>query len=374
MTDDPFAATRAAVDALVATGARPAVAVAIDLGDEVVEAGAGPIDEGSLFYTFSAVKAVHSAATVQLADRGRLDLDATVESLLPGFGANGKEAITVRQLLAHRAGLPDGPYPDHQKREQIFWYYHRTLDQQLADIAALTPAWAPGTDVGYHGLTLQPLLSGIIEAVDGRPAPRYIAEEVFAPLGIDDFTLGLPADRSARRVKMVDLTPGQAYGEPLVYNTPDMEAWPCGGFTTARAFARVFRGLLDALAGRDESVWSPRAVAEMTFPHSAGQRDRRLGTTIPWGLGVLIVPPWSGGATPRKGLNGGAMFGPATPGAFGHAGNVFGSTAFADPHRDAAVVVLTNGLVTAETGAPQFIRLLGTALGDVDAFRAQKLR
>ncbi len=349
------AETRRQVD----EGVRPAIHAYVEhAGTTVADVRAGPIDEATLFYTFSAVKAVQSIAAAQLADRGLLDFDQPVATYIPEFAQAGKQDITVRQLITHRAGLPDGP-ADGALRGAA-WYYLRPFPDQIADICAAAPEWEPGTAHGYHGLTLQPLLCELIARISGRAAPDYMREEVFAPLGVTDFFVGLPPEHDARRAAMVDLT--GAYPQPLVYNLEAMHRWPCGGFTNAAQFARVLRGLLDAVLGKPSPLMSGAMAREMTAIHVAGFRDRRLGGYVPWGMGLSVKPAWS---TAGRGMGAAGMFGTrSAPGSFGHAGNIYGSTAFADPVNDVTCVVMTNGLLAAKRAAPSMRCLVDAAYAD----------
>ena len=122
-----------------------------------------------------------------------LDPDAPVAKYWPEFAANGKDAITVRQVLSHQAGLPlvDGDF---------------TLDEALvvgrrwsAQLAAQAPIWEPGTKHGYHMRTFGWLVGELVRRVDGRTIGQFLRDEIAAPLGLD-FWIGLPeADRTARR-------------------------------------------------------------------------------------------------------------------------------------------------------------------------------
>ena len=123
--------------------------------------------------------------TVALASsRGWLDYDERVATYWPEFGQNGKEQITVRQLLAHQAGLPVIDVPlDAEKLAD--------LGGVAEAIAAQRPAWEPGTRHGYHGLSLGWYEGELIRRVDpqhrtlGRFIARgYLYKEIALELGI----------------------------------------------------------------------------------------------------------------------------------------------------------------------------------------------
>jgi CubicO group peptidase (beta-lactamase class C family) len=157
-----------------------------------------PWQRDSIVNVFSTTKGVASLAVAVAASRGLLDYDAKVVDYWPEFGQAGKDAITVRQLLSHQAGLaaiePPLTLADIADPEQLG-----------ARIAGQAPAWAPGTRNGYHAATLGWYQSELTRRVDplGRTLGRFFAEEVATPLGLD-FHIGLPAsvdrDRVARLV------------------------------------------------------------------------------------------------------------------------------------------------------------------------------
>ena len=143
-------------------------------------------EAGTAAVIFSGTKGIMATALMLLVDRGALDLDATVASYWPEFAAGGKQAITVRQLGSHAAGLPGAPPP---------------ID--LADgsapreLAAAVAALAPLVDVGrpsYHAATYGLLVGELIRRIDGRSPGRFVAQELVWPLGDLEIRIGLPLD------------------------------------------------------------------------------------------------------------------------------------------------------------------------------------
>ncbi|MBF6330117.1 serine hydrolase domain-containing protein [Nocardia transvalensis] len=135
---------------------------------------------------FSATKGVAATVVHRLADRGLVDYDAPVADYWPDFGVNGKETITVRQLLTHRAGLSALP-PIAAGLEEVL--DHELMEQRLA---AAKPDRLLGRPT-YHALTFGWLLAGLARAVTGRGMGELIRTEVCEPLGIDGIHLGRPA-------------------------------------------------------------------------------------------------------------------------------------------------------------------------------------
>src|SRR5690606_28900555 len=127
-----------------------------------------------------------SAMTLAVARaRGWIDYDAPVARYWPEFAQSGKDAITVRQLLGHEAGLVllDEKLPV----ETLF-----ELDQVARVLARQTPAWPPGTRHGYHTMTLGFYMQELIRRVDPahRTLGRFFHEEIAEPLGLE-FWIGL---------------------------------------------------------------------------------------------------------------------------------------------------------------------------------------
>jgi CubicO group peptidase (beta-lactamase class C family) len=112
----------------------------------------------------------------------------------PEFAQNGKQAITVRQLLSHRAGLAalDEPISTEALADP---------DRSAARLARQAPLWEPGHRQGYHAWTLGFYEGELLRRVDptGRSIGVAFAEDIATPLGIE-FHIGLPAHVGAERL------------------------------------------------------------------------------------------------------------------------------------------------------------------------------
>lgn len=153
-----------------------------------------PWTQDTLVTVFSTSKGMAASAMAVAHSRNLFDLDAAVASYWPEFGEAGKESITVRQLLAHEAGLPviDAPLDIAAIAD------HGRLGRALA---AQAPKWIPGTTHGYHAVTLGWYVSELLHRVDpgGRRVGRFFAEEVASVLGVE-FHLGLPDSVESDRI------------------------------------------------------------------------------------------------------------------------------------------------------------------------------
>jgi CubicO group peptidase (beta-lactamase class C family) len=149
-----------------------------------------PWERDTLALVYSVTKGAAAILCHQLVREGLLDLDAPVASYWPEFGAAGKGEITVRTLLAHRAGLPllETALP-----------FETLLDEgaAAAALARQAPVWEPGTNHGYHTLTFGWLVGEIVHRVTGKTLGNAFRERIAEPLGID-FFIGLPESEEGR--------------------------------------------------------------------------------------------------------------------------------------------------------------------------------
>ena len=283
---------------------------------------------------FSATKGVASTVIHRLADRGLLDYDAPVAEYWPEFGANGKAAITVRDVMRHRAGLSH--LRGVRKRELLD---HRHMEERIA-------AAATGPHVGrsaYHALTYGWLLSGLARAVTGKGMRALMRTEVAAPLDTDGVHLGRPpADAPTRVARIIGpqlnipnpvfnaVAPAVAildrsggFGSmyfpgmkavvqrdmPLL----DTELPSANGVITARALARMYGAIANAgmIDGR-RYLSAERVAALAGRPNLRPDRNLIMPLAFHLGFHGLPVP----GVLPGFGHVGlGGSFGWAIPGA-----------------------------------------------------------
>lgn len=171
-------------------------------GEKVVDLWGGyrdaerrePWEQDTLVLVYSVSKGLTAMAIAAAHGKGMIDLDERVATYWPEFVQNGKQDVTVRQLLAHQAGVPTvNETLTVEKMADPEW---------LADaIVAQQPAWEPGTQRGYHYLTIGWCSAELIRRVDPqrRGFARFFREEVAEPLGIE-FYFGVPEDISPERV------------------------------------------------------------------------------------------------------------------------------------------------------------------------------
>ncbi|HEY1442746.1 MAG TPA: serine hydrolase domain-containing protein [Mycobacterium sp.] len=295
---------------------------------------------------FSASKGMASTVIHRLADRGLIDYDAPVAEYWPEFGANGKSALTVREVMRHRAGLSGlrGATKDDLLD-------HLVMEERLA-------AAAPGRLLGkpaYHALTYGWLMSGLARAVTGKGMRALIREELAQPLGTDGLHLGRPPAEAPTRVAEI-ITPQNMPGNPaLNYAVVKLGTQLSGGFrsmyfdgliaavqgeiplldaempaangvATARALARMYGAIANGGEIDGSQFLSRELVAGLTGRRSL-KRDRNILVPLSFHLGYHSVP-----------------FGNVMPG-FGHVG-MGGSFGWADPATGVAFAFVHNRLLS----------------------------
>ena len=159
-------------------------------GDLVLDAVGGPhLDADSVMVPFSVTKNTIGLTVGLLIERGLLDLDAPLRSTGRSSPRKDKQAITVRQLLSHQAGLP-------QATPSLTWA--ELLDDHAAAerLAQSRPFWQPGSAFGYHAVTIGNLASELVFRVTGRTLNEFYEQELRHPLDVD-FFLGLPREHEA---------------------------------------------------------------------------------------------------------------------------------------------------------------------------------
>jgi len=159
-------------------------------GDKVVDLWGGirnkqtgePWEQDTMVIVFSTTKGLATMTLAVAHSRGWLDYDERVCAYWPEFAQCGKERITVRQLLAHQAGL-------YALDEPVDRRLVADLDRLAFVLARQKPAWEPGTRQGYHAITLGFYESELLRRVDPqhRSLGQFFQDEIATPLGLDVF-------------------------------------------------------------------------------------------------------------------------------------------------------------------------------------------
>ncbi|MEV6330999.1 serine hydrolase domain-containing protein [Streptomyces sp. NPDC051909] len=341
-------------------------------GELVVDLWGGEgVDGDTLLALYSSAKGVTALVAALLVQDGALDLDREVRSYWPEFAAEGKGAVTVRELLAHRAGalgVTGGFTLDELADDRLV----------AARIAAHAPYWEPGTGHGYHALSFGALAGEVVLRATGRTVQDHYAERVREPYGAD-YHLGLPEELKARFRPALPVlrTPVQEAFEAehpvapdsLLAVAFDQQADPPfdiiafgnsravhaasplsgGGVGTARGLARVYAAVAGELDGRPPLL-KPETLAEFSRVHSSGT-DLVTGENNAFGLGFVPL------ATRYPSLG---------PTAVGHSGAP-GTQSLADPSRTLSYSYARRRFgFLAGPGAPENARLIRAVTAAAD--------
>ena len=157
-------------------------------GEKVVDLWGGirnkqtgePWEQDTMVLVHSATKGLAAMALAIAHSRGWLDYDQRVAAYWPEFAQNGKDRVTVRQLLAHQAGL-------YALDEPVDRSVVGDLDRLAIVLARQIPEWEPGTRQGYHAITLGYYESELLRRVDPRHRSlgQFFQDEIATPLGLD---------------------------------------------------------------------------------------------------------------------------------------------------------------------------------------------
>jgi CubicO group peptidase (beta-lactamase class C family) len=187
-----FENVRDEFDAYLADDPHYSAQLAVYWKDQLVVdlAGGDGLKNDTLTGTFSATKGVAAIALATLISSGELDLDQTVVHYWPEFAAHRKEAVLVRELLSHQAGLIN--VDAGLETADI-------LDSRRAapKLAAQRPYWRPGTTFGYHGLTIGSFMEELVRRITGHGLQELYEGRIRAPRDID-FWLALPQSQEER--------------------------------------------------------------------------------------------------------------------------------------------------------------------------------
>jgi CubicO group peptidase (beta-lactamase class C family) len=171
-------ALRVRIQAEIDEGHSQAAQFAIGLSGEIVDTGSfGTATAGSKFVIFSATKPIVAMALLPHLADGSIELTAPIARYLPGFGDNGKEDVTVLQVLTMQGGFPQAPIgPDR-------W---GTSDGRRQQFSEWRLAWPSGTRTEYHPIAAHWVIAELIETMSGRPYADVVNERVAAPAGVGD--------------------------------------------------------------------------------------------------------------------------------------------------------------------------------------------
>lgn len=276
----------------------PGIAIAVGRKGKMVEprffgrhrpaADSPPLKPDALFLIASITKPVVYTALMMLVERGEVRIEDPVAAYVPKFAANGKKDVLVRHILTHTSGLPD-MLPNNDKLRAA----HQPLAKFVEEACELKLLFPPGTKVSYQSMgTL--MAAEIVHQVSGLEIQEFLRKEIFAPLEMNDTSLGWQPDRK-ERIAAVRISPEQEKTD-WHWNSPYWLGFgaPWGGLITSPSdFARFAQLFLSRGKFGDVRLLSPATVDAMTtnqlaFMPQVPEEDRRCR---PWGLGWKLQWP-----------------------------------------------------------------------------------
>jgi CubicO group peptidase (beta-lactamase class C family) len=343
---------------LVAERGCPAQLCVISRGAVVLDRAFGCAPD-ALFFLFSASKPLVALLVHQLAECGALRLDDPVARYWPEFGQHGKDAITIRQVLQHRSGLPVARSAVRDALAMTDWGTSvRALEQA-------TPAYPPGTAPAYHYLSYGFLLGEVVQRVTGTPVQDVLRERLLAPLRLHDTFLGLPPSLRERRVRVVGHGGTELLTALMINRRLARQAViPAASVSsTARDLARLYAALARGGELDGVRVLSAATLQSALRPSSDGETDRYLKLSVRWSEGFQLGG--SRGGRERLGGRHSPLGQRSSPRAFGHNGS-YVCIGWADPDRDLAVGYVTSRLVSRAAGARHMAEVSDAILAACD--------
>jgi uncharacterized protein YbbC (DUF1343 family) len=250
-------------------------------GNKEVQPESQAMTVDTVFDMASITKPVATGTSImKLVEDGRLRLGAKVVDFFPDFGVNGKDTITIQDLLIHQSGLiPDNPLSDYLQGPDVAW-------KKICELSLVAPV---GTTFKYSDVNFI-VLANIIQKVTGQDVHQFSQQHLFQPLGMTE-TGYLPTEPLRNRAAPTEQRDGKwirgEVHDPRAYELSGI-AGHAGLFSTATDMARYASMMLGGGAFQVEGepavqVLSNRTVTAMTrgYSVSSGQRglswDRRTG-------------------------------------------------------------------------------------------------
>jgi CubicO group peptidase (beta-lactamase class C family) len=325
--DELLGAARADVD----SGAVPAGQVAVARGGEIVAFETfGDATATTRFCIFSATKPIVASAIWLLIADGLIDGSRPVCEYVPEFGRNGKECVTVEQVLLHTSGFPNAVMSDDDGTDAT---------RRRARFAQWRLEWEPGTRFEYHPSAAHWVLADLIERASGDDFRDFIERRVCAPLGLPR-VLGLPPDAQSDIAPLVAVG-GDPMPDPVWFRLNEPPARvagnPGGGaIMTAADLARFYQALLHNPHG----LWDAAVLHDAETNIRCTFTDPLMGVPVNRTIG-LVVAGDDGQHILRY-----AIFGSGnSPRSFGHAG-AHAQVGWADPETGISFSYVNNAVTS----------------------------
>ena len=325
-------------------------------GEVVLNEAFGDATLDTRYIMYSATKPFIASVVWQLIAEGSIDPAAKVTEYFPAFGANGKDVITVEQVMLHTSGFPMAPM------NNIKWKTRPSRQQVMADRRL---NWEPGTQFEYHPTSAHWVLAELIDVVTGNDYRDELERRVTGPIGIGRMLgVGDGASPAQPRVAVNVLVGDHASPDELEaafgvrefpvgevndtallrFNEPAEQQVGVpggGGIADASQIVRFYQELLHNKLG----LWPKDLLADVTGRVRNVFPDPLTHTPANRSLGLVLA-----GDDGRSQFRG--MGRTVSPRAFGHNG-AKGQLVWADPATGLSFAYLTNGLDSNEVREPR---------------------
>jgi CubicO group peptidase (beta-lactamase class C family) len=302
----------------------------------------GDAEPDSRYVLFSCTKALTASAFWLLVGEGAVDPAQKVVEVFPEFGSQGKDVITIEQLLTHTCGFPYAPMKPEVWLDR---------DRRIDTMASWKLNWEPGSRYEYHPTSAHWVLAEIIDRVSGRDFREFVNTRVTEPLDVR-MQLGLPADEAGDVNPLVSIgelptteqlaefgisgwDPGEVTFdnlEPLTRPEGLEAGVPAAGAAATAADLALF---YQALMHNDPPLWDPAVLRQGTAEVRFDTEEQLLGIPANRTLGLTLA-----GDDGKASLRG---FGHTVSGrAFGH-GGAGGQIGWADPESGLSFGYVTDG-------------------------------
>jgi CubicO group peptidase (beta-lactamase class C family) len=247
----------------------------------------------TIFDMASVSKLFTSITVMQLVEAGKVDIEEPVATYLPEFGVNGKDVITVRELLTHTSGLVSW---------LPLWSAYPDIPSRIKAVMDVAPKNTPGTVYEYSDLNLI-TLGVMVERLTGKKLDQVVADRITKPLGMVDTGYNPPASKLDRiAATEYEAAPPRGMVRGTVH---DENAWSLGGvaghagvFSTAGDMAILAQTILNGGTYKGKRVLRPRTVTAMldNYNEAFPDHDHGLGFELNqmWYMGGLAGPHTAG--------------------------------------------------------------------------------
>ncbi|WP_459557521.1 serine hydrolase domain-containing protein [Lacunimicrobium album] len=332
---------------VVLIGRRAGIAYHKAYGNLSLKPDVRPMLTDTVFDLASLTKPIATATSIMLlVERGQIDITKPVADYEPDFANNGKESITVLQLLTHQSGLiPDNPLAD----------YLQSADDAFRRLLLLKPVATPGEKFMYSDVNFI-MLGYLVKKITGLNVNEFSHQEIFSPLGMSETGYN-PAEPLRERAALTQEREGRwmrgEVHDPRAYKL-DGIAGHAGLFSTASDLSRYATMLLNKGELNGRRIFKPETIDFMTTP-----------VKVPGGLRGLGWDIRTGYSSQRGDM--------MSSRAYGH-GGFTGTSLWIDPVRDLYVIFLSNRVHPDGKGSvnPLIGRVSTVAVASLQDFQAEE--